>query len=809
MTADGALHGLRVLDLADERGVYCAKLLALLGADVVRVEPPDGDRLRRLGPFLGQTADPDQSLFHWYYNLNKRAVRLDLATPVGRERLLNLATEADVLVETFQPGYLAGLGLGYDALSRRNPRLIAAAISGFGQTGPHSAYLAPDLVAWATSGVMNLTGEPGRPPLRAAWNQASHVAALYALIAILAAVAERRSSGLGQAIDISLQEAAAAIAESTPLFYGYLRQNVTRNGSGHPMAAPFRVVESADGYALVPAVTRAQWEALVGWMARDGITDQLADTKYLDLFNRIAEREHIEGLVQQWARRYDSQTIFTVGQSLALATAPINRPADAVANEQLRHRQFFVAVEHSELGRTLDYPGPPFRLSEGSPSACRRAPLRAEVADSADWLPRAGSPTPAAPEAGAAPVGPLQGVKLLDFTWLVAGPFAVRILADLGAEVVKIEPRGVGDPARALSPFKSDYPRTVNASGEYNNLNQNKRSLAIDAKRPEGLALLKRLVAWADVVIDNFSAGALARMGLGYEDVLRQINPRIIAVGMSGFGATGPYKDYVSFHPTLTALCGLSYLTAYADGPPLGYNNSFMDFLGGLHGAAATLVALEQRAKTGRGQFVDLAQFECGAALIGPALLECLATGRDSRPTGNALPERPAAPHNAYPCAGDDRWIAIAVLEDAQWVALRREMGNPAWARDGRFATAAGRAANLAQIDRGLAAWTAQFEPHALMRRLQVAGVPAGVVANGEDLLERDEHLRERGFFRWLDHPEIGPIVVDQSPMRLSRTPAQFRYRTPLLTENNETILREILGLDEEAIVALVLEEVI
>src|SRR5437867_992323 len=311
---------------------------------------------------------------------------------------------------------------------------------------------------------------------------------------------------------------------------------------------------------------------------------------------------------------------------------------------------------------------------------------------------------------------PLDGVRVLDFTWVVAGPVATRILADLGADVIKVERRGAAD-------FGD---RRGGLSGT---LMRGKRSVVVDLNRPRGLDLARRLAAVSDVVIDNFSARVMSNLGLDYEE-LRRLRPDVICVRMTGFGLTGPYRDHVSYGPTLQALAGYTLLMAEPGEPPAGFGYSYSDLAGGNLGALAVLAALWHRRRTGRGQLVDLAQLEAVASLVGPTLLARALDGGASTPTGNASQEEPGAPHGVYPCAGDDRWLAITVFSDEDWARFAHAIGDPEWTT--RFVTRAARLEHAAELDRLVAAWSRTQVAEEAMARLQGAGVAAGVVAGAD-----------------------------------------------------------------------------
>jgi crotonobetainyl-CoA:carnitine CoA-transferase CaiB-like acyl-CoA transferase len=388
----------------------------------------------------------------------------------------------------------------------------------------------------------------------------------------------------------------------------------------------------------------------------------------------------------------------------------------------------------------------------------------------------------------------LEGIRILDFTWVVAGPVATRILADQGAEVIKIERRDSLDLGSRRGGFTG-------------NLFRGKQSTVINMADARGREIARALVRVSDVVIDNFSARVMHNWEMDYESI-RTIKPDIIAVSMSGFGHTGPQKDYVSYGPTLQALSGYTLLMRHPGGEPAGWGYSYADMAGGYSGALAVLIALWHRKRTGEGQFVDLSQFETISSVVGPALLDVLVNKTTLAPFGNRSQEAPAAPHGVYRCAGEDRWCAITVFTDKEWQAFCEVMGQPAWTQETRFASLEGRLAHHDELDRHVEAWTRQHAAEEVMMLLQRAGVPAGVVANGEDL-DRDPQLRARGYWAQVQTPEGDGVVLDGTPIKLSATPGYVAAPGPLLGEHTESVLKRLLGYSDEYITQLRTERVV
>ena len=390
----------------------------------------------------------------------------------------------------------------------------------------------------------------------------------------------------------------------------------------------------------------------------------------------------------------------------------------------------------------------------------------------------------------------LEGVRVIDFSWIVAGPQCTRILADFGADVIKIENYSNMDYIRASG--GADSP---NRSPLFNTLNRNKRSLTLNVMHPRGMELLKTLIKKSDVIVENFSSRVLEKWGLGYEEQ-KKLNPGIIYCSMSGFGHSGRDRDFVTWGPTAQALSGLTYMSGLPGEESAGWGFSYMDHTGGFYGTIAIMMALLHRNKTGEGQHLDLSQVEAGIGLTGTSVLDYTVNNRpfrrDGMPPGNRAPEREIAPHNSYPCRGEDRWCVIAVTNDDEWDSLVNILGNPAWANDERFATMASRFANQNDLDEFISQWTITLTPLEVFDVLQNAGVPAGAVQTPMERAEIDLQLKHRGFIAEVEHAELGNTKVESIPMKMSETPWKLNKASPLLGEHSAEIYMDLLGVSAE-----------
>jgi crotonobetainyl-CoA:carnitine CoA-transferase CaiB-like acyl-CoA transferase len=389
----------------------------------------------------------------------------------------------------------------------------------------------------------------------------------------------------------------------------------------------------------------------------------------------------------------------------------------------------------------------------------------------------------------------LNGLRVLDFTWVLAGPYATRLLADFGAEVIKVQSGKTAKGAES------------NVSGYFNMWNRNKRSITLDLTCPEARDIVLRLVKISDVAIENFSPRVKSNWGLGYE-TLRAINPRLIMASMSAMGQTGPWRDYVAFGPTLHALSGLTYLTSFDSESPMGLGFAYADVISGLYAVLAVMAGLDQRDSTGEGLFIDLSEYEAICSLLGPALLSAWVRPESMSPQGNQPDYIPAAPYGCYKCSGEDKWCVIAAWDEKEWISLCHVIGSPDWTMEKRFSTLVDRKRHRRELDQRIEEWTLARTPEEVVTALQEAGIAAGVVQNAEELA-KDPHLKARRFFVPLKHPVLGETLTDVSPIRFRGSPPLDLKPAPLLGQDNDYVFRDLLGFTEDDISCLVKKGVI
>ena len=800
----------RVLDLTDDGALLCGQILGDLGADVVVIEPPGGAATRMKGPFLHGVADPDKCLSWWAVNRNKRAITLDLELPSAQRRFLDLAATADFLIESKAPGYLDDLGLGYDALSQLNPRLVMVSITPFGQRGPKAHWAATDLTCLAASGTLLLNGDADRAPVAVAVPQAYLHAAAEAAAGALIAHTGRERDGRGQHVDVSVQAAAMMATQATVLSSAWGTGPTVRLAGGvnfggiplrfiYPASDGFASVTFLFGTAIGPFTRR-----LMEVMHEEGVVDEATrDKDWLNYTSLLisgqeppSELARCAEAIADFTQRHTRAELFEMAMRRSLLIVPVNSTADVVGSEQLAARRFWVGVEHPELGQSFAYPGP-FAHLHGTPiSYRRRPPLLGEHNDDVESsAPRPQSTTVSANGQAL----PLAGIKVADFMWVLAGPWATRYLADYGATVVHVESTARVDAARTIGPFKDGVPGPER-SAAWATVNAGKLGFQVNLGTPQGREVALRLANWADVVTESFAPGAAKRMGLDYEH-LSKTNPGLIMISSCLNGQDGPHTSLAGFGTMGAQLAGFGYLAGWPDRPPAGPMGAYTDYVAPKFTVAAVLAALDHRRRTGEGQYIDFSQGEASAQFLGTALLDYTANGRIWERCGNASPRY--SPHGVYPAAGEDRWVAIVAADDAQWAALCEATGMKPWLVDPRFITLDARIANREALDVALGAWTSGRTVDEIEQLLQAAHVPAHRASSSIDVLD-DPQLSSRQHFIDVSHAEFGQVTIENSRMIFSSTPAQVVASAPVFGQHNEHVLRDLLNYSEDEVLDLV-----
>lgn len=812
------LRGYRVLDLTDEKGFLCGKVLGDLGADVIKVEPPGGSASRLCPPFFGDKPDPEMSLNWWAYNTSKRGITLDIAAGDGREAFLDLVRKSDFVIESFAPGYLHRLGLDYAALVRVNPSLIMVSISAFGQEGPHASFKAPDIVLQAMAGYMNLVGEPDRPPLRISIPQAYLHAGNDAAAGALIALWHRERTGQGQWVDVSAQECITWETFSNHQFWD-LRKVIPWRAETGTAITPGVVREEQflpckDGYVLYNLVAGQQGHhtrAVLKWMDEEGMHDDVLAAfnweqrilnSQLTQEDRDRLRDEMRALKHRVVPFFMTKTkreLFQSAIDRGFMLAPVATMKDVFTEPHFKVRKFWQTLSYAAVGRRLVHPGAPFKTEHGVYRIRRRAPHVGEHNDAilGGKLRALRRKQPAA--AGNAGINEVfKGLKVLDLTWVTVGPRAIRYLADHGATVVKIEAPERPDIGRLVPPYKDEKPE-ADRSAWFANYNVNRLGMTVDLSKPEGLEIARKLAQWADVIIESYRPGVMKRLGLGYE-AIKQTNPRVIYASTSQFGQYGPSSQFGGYGHHAAAMCGYDDLTGWPDRVPSGVFWAYTDHIAPQFLIDGIVIALLERERTGKGQYIDQSQNEAGLGFLATQFLDYQANGRVATRIGNRDPYM--SPHGVFRCLGNDRWCVIAVATDEEWRVFCRVTGMTALGKDKRFATFNGRKAHEDELERLVEAWTVNLKAEDVMHRLQAAGIAAGVVQNAQDV-DQDPQFRLRQHYVTITHPVMGEHQVDALPPRFSRTPARQSRPDPCLGEHNAYVCTEILGMTDEEFVTL------
>ncbi len=795
---------MRVLDLADESAAFGGRILADLGAEVILVEPPEGSLTRCRGPFLDDRPGPERGFAHLALNANKRSVVLEHGSDSGARDFAELAARSDVIIESAAVADRESLGLDDARLQEIRPGLIHVSVTPFGPDGDWRHWKATDGIATAASGLAWLCGERDGPPVLGSGHPAHSIASLAAANGIMTALAaqSRQGDDRGAHLEISLQEAAcmATMQSATPTFWSWFGRV-----PGRPALS--NAIRCKDGGWVGLLVRPASFEHFRAWAAKTGIPTRLSQ-----------EDAH-------WAQLYAPRKGNPVSRAVLELAASLGRDefADGAAEAQTiclpvmdfpsmeRHAQFvendqFFEVSHDPLGVELGFTRSPADAMEGE-IPIRRAPQLGEDRERLRTIMqepvRAPAVTTGTPAERIDPARALEGIRVVDFSWVLAGPIGTRFLASMGADVIRVESSRHADGMRSQE--GPDGKPDPDLGGLFNVANAGKRSITVDLTTERGRALVRDLIARSDVVANNFRPGALERMGFGF-DALRALRDDIVLLNLPGTHRRGPWSGRPTTGNVVMAASGLNLLMGFPGQRPRGYGVAYPDFTSPYFLATAVLAALRIRDRTGRGQELDLSQLSATISMLGPEWMAYRASGVAPEQAANRDPNY--CPHGVYPTSGSDEWCAIAVAGDEEWRAICEEMAQPGLARDPRYATHAARKRAEDAVDTLVAAWVAPQERFALAERLQGIGIAAAPVENLPDTYERDPQLRHH--YPRVRHPSAPDIElpIDREAVRFVGKGLPVR-RGPMLGEHNEQVVRELLGRSEEEFISLVLDEIL
>ena len=801
----GPLAGLRVVELGDgTAGPYVAKLLADFGADVVKVESPEGDSARLRGPFLDDQPDSEASGLFTYLNSNKYGIVLDLTDAATRDVLDQLLERADIFVTNLPSAQLKIAGVSLKALRERYPRLVITSISPFGNDGRWAERRGDELITYAMAGMAYSTpGMPDaaadletEPPLHPGCFVAETITGAVAATATMAAIMTRAQTGSGNLLEISQHAAVAAMQHrdfNNTSYIGGTHERVFSSTTTGRM--PNFYLPCKDGYVAIPAPLDTHWSGLVEAM---GSPEWAKTDKFSTGKARTANCLELRHRLIEWTLTVTSDELYAIAERHGLLVFPFYSLRKLIGSEHVRDRGSVVEVNVG--GRQARMPGAPFQM-RGTPWSLRRqAPRKgqhtAEVLASlrdhrSSERSHASAPSYAL-HGGSEKPFPLAGVRVLDLGQFIAIPFCTLWLAWLGADVIAIESRKRMT-SRTAPPFAPGMAGNPDASGYFNLLYAGKKSCAVDMTSDTGRKLVQRLAGTVDVIVDNFATGVLEKLGLGY-DATKNINPDIIMLSCGAFGRSGPMKDARGLHSAVNLFSGVADVTGYPGGGPRILGGVLPDPLAGTYGGFAIMSALHHRNRTGEGQFIDLAMYESMMTLIPEAVIDLTLNDRDPVRMGNR--DRVRAPHGIYRCSEADTWVAISVHSELDWEMLSRAAEHPEWRTDSRFADMVARRANVGALDSVIEAWTRTTTPDVITELLQLHGLAAGPVLRTDQLLD-DERLQQLGAIVTTDHPVVGRRRQMGLPWRMDGARANYQ-RAPLLGEHTREVLMGLMGLSSD-----------
>lgn len=842
------LSGIRVLEIGEMVAApYAAKLLADLGADVIKIEPPGGDSARRRGPFssaenVGQdhelfasgevgnpsppgdsggvdrsVADPDASGLYLALNTNKRSVVID-SDEAGREKLAGLVAAADIVITNYDRERLEAFGFIPDEVRQTRPELVICSISAFGLTGPYAGYKAEELTVahgggWAYQ-CPGASADLDEPPLKVFGHQTQFHAGMASAMVCLAAYDRSERTGLGDHIDFSSVAHTTGMLEAALISASYMDENPNRLGSR--LLNPWRIFacgtedrifpegnrSTAEELIFLVTVEQDQWERLVSLMGHPEWTQT-------GLFDTVEQRLENEDLLvlylEEWTREHTVEELWHRGQQERICFAPVLTMQDMETQDHLIERGFFVDVDHPVAGQ-IKHLGPPFLSEPNLWGPLEPAPT---LDDANDPSFGPGRPRVSVKQrSDAASERPLAGIRVLDLSWVWAGPYCGLHLAYLGAEVIKVESAKRPGLGRRLPIHPPNVAPTLNTSAYFNQWDQGKLSVEVDLSLPEGRELVSRLVAESDVVIENFATGVMEKLGMGFKD-LRAVNPGIIMASISGYGSSGPLRNYMGYGPTTGPLSGLTSLTGYEGGPPRELGISVGDPAAGITAAFAICAAVVARRVSGQGCYIDTALWESTASNAVEGWMSHAMLGSQPERSGNRDPLM--APHGCYrtgslyPEPTDEPdpgvWVTIACADDGQWRTLAAKI-DADLVTDERFANLKSRKANEDALDEIVNTWVQGQDRWDLTKTLQAEGIAAFPTLSAQDLLA-DDHLAERGFFVELNHHEVGVQTHSGVPWVAASSPNGVDRPAPLIGQHTAAVLGDLLGLDENDLAEL------
>ncbi|MFZ0714954.1 CoA transferase [Mycobacterium sp.] len=769
------LADVRVVEISDRiAGSYCGKLLVDAGADVRKIEPPQGDWLRQFSASGSAIPAGTDSPLFGYLNAGKHSVTSSAAD------LRSELAGADIIVVTATRSQAAQLGIDPNQVLTEFPRAVVVTISDFGWTGPYADRAASEFTLQAWSGLTGFRGDPAGPPIAIGGDLGEYMGGVFAAFGALAVRRRVEHGGPGEHLDLSMLEAITLMQSGEWLHSQLLQAPPVLRTIEVPSIEPAK-----DGYIGITMVTGQQWLDFAAMVDCAELTEipQLSFQ-----IGRWQYRDFIRERIRPWLAERTVDEVVELGQLFRLPIAALGNGATIRETTYAMERGVFV-----ENPAGFHQPRTPWLMSQCRPAALRGAPALGEADATTPWPKREYREPPADPRL------PLKGLRIVDLTAFWAGPAATHLLAAFGADVVKVESIQRPDGIRYSGGMRKDRDDWWEYGWVFHAMNTNKRSVTLDLGSDDGRRLFSELVADADVVIENFSPRVMDHFGLT-ADALLAINPRLVVARMPAFGLDGPWRDRVGFAPTMEQIAGLAWVTGLADGPPIPPRGA-CDPLAGVHAAFAVTAALCFTDRTGLGQLVELPMIETVLNVTAIQPMEAEVFGVTLSRRGNR--GHGWAVQNLYRCAGDDDWVAVTVDTDDQWLALVDVMGRPSWTGDDRFGTVTGRRAHADEIDRQLQHWFGGQDLRRVVDDLAAVGIPVAPVVSPSLVTENDQ-LNDRGFLETLEHPRTGSGRYPRPPFApLDGQRAWLMRPPPTLGEHNDEVLRGMCGLTDQELARL------
>jgi len=773
--------------LADRAGALCGRLFSDLGAEVIKIEPPTGAATRTLGPFAHRLENADTGIPFIYFNAGKKSITLDLFDQRDKQTFLELVKTADVLIDSLEQADWKNIGLSFETLENSNPRLIITSITDFGVTGPYSLYKGSGIVCSAMGGLMYLCGEKFKPPLSEPADQSYHLASAYAAFGTLVAIHHREQYGSAQRVEISCQETQSSM-QHIAVNYSSNANVLEREGSRTPIGGgmPYGIYPTKDGFCHIVVIPTSHWVNFVNWIgAPEALTDPIWENRHL----RIENRDLIEHFTTDFTVTKTKAQLFHDGQRRHITVAPINSPKEFMDDPNTKARKTFSNIKHPTWG-LVPIVRPPFRFSETQASVRGFAPVLGantkEILSSLNASYDNSMPN-RRPNKGL----PLSGFRILDFSQAIAGPVLTQLLAQFGAEVIKVE--SSAHQQRGRSSVRTDPRIKLQQKVTFADVNRNKLSIAVNLTTEKGRNLIRKLVPYCDVIVENFSPRVMEKWKFDYNN-LRDLRKNIVLARLPGFGITGPYKDYIGLAAVAMGMTGMYSVWDYLDdSPPTAPPVWVPDYLSAAFGATAIMAALRHRDQSGQGQLIELSQIDSTAYVMGPHYLEQFLNNETSYPIGNG--HLTFSPHGAYRCAGQNAWCVISIENESQWGKFKKTIGNQPRLENSKFSTMESRIINRNELDLYINEWSSGLEAYSVMKMLQENDIPCGVVQNGKEVF-CDNHLRDRKFYSSVDYDGTGPIDYPDQFLRLSKTAGTLSWCSKM-GANNSMVFGELLGMSE------------